>query len=77
MKEIRIHGRGGQGAVLAAELLVVAAFEDGKYGRRPVTDYLRPQKRFRHLFELESGPEHIAAIQAIADDNIVRLGLGA
>jgi hypothetical protein len=45
--------------------------------RRPVTDYLRPQKRFRHLFDQESGPEHIAAIQAIADDNIVRLGLGA
>ena len=33
MKEIRIHGRGGQGVVLAAELLVVAAFEDGKYGQ--------------------------------------------
>lgn len=33
MKEIRIHGRGGQGAVLAAELLVVAAFEDNKYGQ--------------------------------------------
>lgn len=33
LKEIRIHGRGGQGAVLAAELLVVAAFEDGLYGQ--------------------------------------------
>lgn len=33
MKEIRIQGRGGQGAVLAAELVVVAAFEDGKYGQ--------------------------------------------
>lgn len=31
MKEIRIHGRGGQGSVTAAELLAVAAFEDGKY----------------------------------------------
>jgi pyruvate ferredoxin oxidoreductase gamma subunit len=31
--EIRIHGRGGQGAVLAAELVVVAAFEDGKFGQ--------------------------------------------
>ncbi len=29
MKEIRIHGRGGQGAVTAAELLAVAAFNDG------------------------------------------------
>jgi pyruvate ferredoxin oxidoreductase gamma subunit len=33
LKEIRIHGRGGQGAVLAAELLVVAAFADNKYGQ--------------------------------------------
>lgn len=31
MKEIRFHGRGGQGAVTAAELLAVAAFYDGKY----------------------------------------------
>jgi pyruvate ferredoxin oxidoreductase gamma subunit len=33
LKEIRIHGRGGQGAVLAAELLILAAFEDHKYGQ--------------------------------------------
>jgi len=33
LKEIRLHGRGGQGAVLAAELMVVAAFEEGKYGQ--------------------------------------------
>lgn len=30
MIEIRLHGRGGQGAVTAAELLAVAAFDDGK-----------------------------------------------
>ncbi|HZM84026.1 MAG TPA: 2-oxoacid:acceptor oxidoreductase family protein [Candidatus Limnocylindrales bacterium] len=30
MFEIRIHGRGGQGAVTAAELLSVAAFLDGR-----------------------------------------------
>lgn len=35
MKEIRIHGRGGQGSVTAAELLAVAAFEDGKYAQAP------------------------------------------
>lgn len=29
MIEIRIHGRGGQGAVTAAELIAVAAFYDG------------------------------------------------
>jgi len=33
VKEIRIHGRGGQGSVTAAELLAVAAFEDGKYSQ--------------------------------------------
>lgn len=33
MKEIRIHGRGGQGVVLAAELLATTAFADGKFGQ--------------------------------------------
>lgn len=31
MKEIRFHGRGGQGAVTAASLLAVAGFKDGKF----------------------------------------------
>ena len=31
MKEIRFHGRGGQGAVTAASILAVAGFVDGKY----------------------------------------------
>ncbi len=33
MIEIRIHGRGGQGNVAAAELLAVAAFHDGKFAQ--------------------------------------------
>ncbi len=33
MKEIRFHGRGGQGAVTAAEILAIAAFYDGKYSQ--------------------------------------------
>ena len=33
MKEIRIHGRGGQGNVTAGELLAIAAFEDGKHSQ--------------------------------------------
>jgi pyruvate ferredoxin oxidoreductase gamma subunit len=52
MKEIRIHGRGGQGSVTAAELLAIAAFEDGKYSQAfpafgverrgaPVTAFIR------------------------------------
>ncbi|MCW1296862.1 MAG: pyruvate ferredoxin oxidoreductase subunit gamma [Candidatus Parvarchaeota archaeon] len=33
MIEIRIHGRGGQGAVTSAELLALAAFKDKKYAQ--------------------------------------------
>ncbi|MFQ5758099.1 MAG: pyruvate ferredoxin oxidoreductase subunit gamma [Candidatus Bathyarchaeia archaeon] len=33
MKEIRIHGRGGQGGVTAAELLAQAAFAEGKWAQ--------------------------------------------
>lgn len=31
MIEVRFHGRGGQGAVTAADLLAISAFFDGKY----------------------------------------------
>jgi pyruvate ferredoxin oxidoreductase beta subunit len=41
----------------------------------PVEDYLRPQKRFAHLFEPELRSETIARIQAGADRNIRRFGL--
>jgi pyruvate ferredoxin oxidoreductase gamma subunit len=33
MIEIRVHGRGGQGNVAAAELLSIAAFKDGKFSQ--------------------------------------------
>lgn len=33
MKEIRFHGRGGQGGVTSAELLAVASIEHGKYAQ--------------------------------------------
>jgi pyruvate ferredoxin oxidoreductase gamma subunit len=33
MIEIRIHGRGGQGNVVAAYLMAMAAFEEGRYGQ--------------------------------------------
>lgn len=41
----------------------------------PVEEYLRPQGRFRHLFEGEEGREEIEKIQRIADENIERYGL--
>ncbi len=33
MFETRLHGRGGQGVVTGAELLSVAAFDEGKYAQ--------------------------------------------
>lgn len=57
MIEIRIHGRGGQGAVTASELLAIAAFKDGKFtqafpkfgperGGAPVEAYCRIDDKF-------------------------------
>ena len=43
--------------------------------RLPVEAYLRPQKRFAHLFEPEERTDVIARIQARADRNIERFGL--
>ncbi len=33
MFEVRIHGRGGQGIVTAAEMLALAAFDEGRYAQ--------------------------------------------
>ncbi len=33
MFQVRIHGRGGQGAVTAAEMLSVAAFDEGRHAQ--------------------------------------------
>ncbi|MCP4581644.1 MAG: pyruvate ferredoxin oxidoreductase subunit gamma [candidate division Zixibacteria bacterium] len=52
MKELRLHGRGGQGVVTAAELVAQAAFADKKYSQAfpsfgsermgaPVTSFVR------------------------------------
>ncbi|MEI2700967.1 MAG: thiamine pyrophosphate-dependent enzyme [Baekduia sp.] len=43
--------------------------------RVPAETYLRPQRRFRHLFEPERDEETIGRLQAIADRNIARYGL--
>jgi len=41
----------------------------------PVEDYLKPQRRFAHLFGKPPRTEVIARIQQIADRNIRRYGL--
>lgn len=43
--------------------------------RVPVEEYLRPQKRFAHLFGAKAQPQVLERIQAQADRNIKRFGL--
>jgi len=43
--------------------------------RTPVEDYLKPQKRFAHLFGEHPRVDIIARIQAMADKNILKYGL--
>jgi len=41
----------------------------------PVEEYLKPQRRFRHLFSSDDGLRAIEQIQALADENIMKFGL--
>jgi pyruvate ferredoxin oxidoreductase beta subunit len=43
--------------------------------RVPVEDYLKPQRRFAHLFASEEGKKRISHVQAIADHNIAEYHL--
>lgn len=68
MFQVRIHGRGGQGVVTAAEILAVAAFLDGKYAQAfpnfgsermgaPVVSFCRVDDRFIRLREPVMEPD--------------------
>lgn len=73
MIEIRIHGRGGQGAVIASKLLAAAIFQEGKYvqcfpaigvERRgaPIAAFLRVDDSFIHLRTNITEPHHIIVL---------------
>jgi pyruvate ferredoxin oxidoreductase gamma subunit len=68
MFEIRIHGRGGQGVVTAAEMLSIAAFEQGKHSQAipsfgsermgaPVVAYVRIDDQPIELYEPVMSPD--------------------
>jgi len=48
-----------------------------KIKKVPVEDYLKVQRRFRHLFRGEAGKAVIERIQELADENIQKYGLMA
>jgi len=73
MIEIRLHGRGGQGAVTAAEVLAVAAFKDGKQSQAfpkfgpersgaPVEAYCRIDSKFINLRTQVYNPTHLVVL---------------
>ncbi len=87
MKEIRIHGRGGQGSVTAAELLAVAAFEDGKYSQAfpafgverrgaPVTAFVRLDDKPIRLRSQIYEPDFVIVQDATLVD-VVNVAAGA
>ena len=73
MIEVRIHGRGGQGAVIASKLLASAIFAEGKYvqcfpaigvERRgaPVAAFLRVDESFINLRTDIVTPDHVVVL---------------
>ncbi len=81
MKEIRWHGRGGQGAVTAAEVLAVAAFLDGKYSQAfphfgverrgaPVKAFTRIDDKFIRLREHVYTPDYVIVLEATLLDAV-------
>lgn len=73
MIELRIHGRGGQGAVTASELLAIAAFKDGKFSQAfpsfgpertgaPVEAYCRIADKFISLRTHVYEPDYILVL---------------
>jgi len=87
MKKIRIHGRGGQGSVTAAELLAIAAFEDGKYSQAfpsfgverrgaPVTAFVRLDDKPIRLRSQIHRPDYVIVQDATLVD-VVDVASGA
>ena len=72
MKEIRIHGRGGQGSLVLAQFMAIAALEDDKYGQafpflggggerrgKPIMAYCRLADQPIRLRSRVSNPDYV------------------
>jgi pyruvate ferredoxin oxidoreductase gamma subunit len=72
VKEIRIHGRGGQGSVVLAELIALAAWEDGKFSQafpflggggerrgKPIQAFARIDDQFIRLRSRVHHPDYV------------------
>lgn len=75
MKQTRFHGRGGQGAVTAAEVLAVAAFKDGKNSQAfpafgverrgaPVQAFVRISDKFLRRRDQIYEPDYVVVLDS-------------
>ena len=80
MIEIRFHGRGGQGAVTSAELIALAAIEQGRYAQSmpsfgperrgaPVVAYLRVSEEAIRVRAEVNHPD----IVVVLDDGLIQI----
>jgi len=81
MKGVRFHGRGGEGVVIAAELLVDAAFKEGKWvqafpffgGERrgaPVTAFVRISDRAIRLRGPLYEPHYVVVLSPFLSEGV-------
>lgn len=73
LKEVRIHGRGGQGAVTSAQVLAIAAAKDGKFSQSfpsfgversgaPVEAYTRISDEFVNRRQHVYSPDYVIVL---------------
>lgn len=75
LKEVRIHGRGGQGAVTSSQILAIAAFMDGKQSQAfpnfgverqgaPVQSFARISDEFINVRQQVYEPDYVIVLDA-------------
>ncbi len=83
MKEIRIHGRGGQGSLVLAQSIAMAALEDGKFSQafpflggggerrgKPIQAFARIDDRFIRLRCRVHEPDYVIVQDATILDEV-------
>ena len=75
LREIRFHGRGGQGAVTSTQVLAIAAFKDGKHSQAfpnfgvertgaPVESYVRIDEKPINLRQHVYNPNYVVILDS-------------
>lgn len=75
MIEIRLHGRGGQGAVVGATILAKAVMKEGRYAQAfplfgaerrgaPVQAFLRVDTKYIYMKDIVERPDHVIVLDA-------------